>query len=708
MLHAESDHHTLLLPERTLGENAAKPQFWEINTPGQDLGRAWHGTAVRRIGKRVINFVAESASYDAGYNVFKDENLPAENYPSEIFNGVHSRPAAIRRMNDYDQRQRDLTAQSQRPVMNFILHLGGFALDGAALSPIPIIGGLGHRLGTTLASGVENSILSGMVRCSTAAMLDTAEVELARIMADDYETLGENAESIALNVALAGLLGSAIGGLGGKVRSKAKADFADTILEGAEKFKKDVETATSLEGSEPRFPAGEIPTAADVVGDFSHLENDKSVVAQEFLRKVAVSDVVRASTSSCPVTRNFAMAVADSRSLRVGDAATIQAAELVIRTDSNRVINRVGKVIKNSLRKCRRDNRPEFSKIGESDFYGEISDALANGDISSNPYAEECARSLRPEIDKMWELWKEADLGGRRKHHMEVHGARVAELERELKKLEKAKLKETDANGYKRWERKVANSQEKLQRARAELERVTRGELTDREWGRISNDPSYITRIWDVRAISERTLGTVIPNLIKFFGSKKFREGMHDDLRSLGLFVDCTFSESTGRMADAYLDPTLSSRLARGARGLSNFSHKWTGAEAVLGAVHHVAAHSLCLHIGNLVGKIKLGEALTKDELHFCNISRLTPERLKTIGQQIEKFGISEDGLKLWNLEDWTDPVAKKDAIYAVNQMLDLCASNPSFEPPKFRPIGKISRLHGFPPRPMANWQKIC
>jgi hypothetical protein len=879
----ESDRHVLLSPERTLGENAAKPQFGDVNTPGQDLGRAWRGTAVRRIGKRVINFVAEAATYDAGYNVFMDEGLPLESYPSEIFDGVHSRPAAIRRMNDYDQRQRDLTAQSQRPVMNFILHLGGFALDGAALSPIPIIGGLGHRLGTTLARGVENSILSGMVRCSTAAMLDTTEVELARTLADDYETLGENADSMAANVALAGLLGGAIGGLGGKVRSKAKSDFTDTILEGTEKFKKDVETATSLEDGEPQFPAGEIPTVADVIGDFQ--ENDQSVVAQEFLRKVAISDVVRASTSPCPVTRNFAMAVADSRSLRAGEAATIQAAELVIRTDSNRVINRTEKIIRDSLRKCRRDNRPEFSKIGESDFHGEISDALANGDISSNPYAEECARALRPEIDKMWELWKEADLGGRRKHHMEVHGARVAELEKELEKLEKAKS--TDANA--RREQKMENRREKLQKARAELERVTRGELTDKEWGRVSNDPAYITRVWDIRAIGERTLefvdriakwlvtrekisredaqtvayhvkdtilgnsyertqpiihlpqvrglerarvldipssevrdflvrdphvqfrrmvntiypdhhlkmrlgtlgteeaekamgewyngeiaggrmnsgdaqknlqrdvrsvrdllarirhmsalsgdalwqsrhiqnlssasrsvasaimlgalpstalydigtinmtlgfkrtlGTVIPNLIKFFGSKKFREGMSGDLRSLGLFVDCTFSESTGRLADAYLDPTLSSRLARGARKLSNFSHKWSGAEAVLGAVHHVAAHSLCLHIGTLAEKIKLGEALGKDELHFCNIARLTPERLKAIGGQIEKFGTNEDGLKLWNLEDWTDPAAKKDAIYAVNQMLDLCVLNPGFETPKFGPIGEI------------------
>jgi hypothetical protein len=174
------------------------------------------------------------------------------------------------------------------------------------------------------------------------------------------------------------------------------------------------------------------------------------------------------------------------------------------------------------------------------------------------------------------------------------------------------------------------------------------------------------TALYDIATINmtmgfKRTLGTVIPNLIKFFGSRKFRGGIEDDLRSLGLFVDCTFAESTGRMAEAYVDPTLSSRLALSARKLSNFSHKFSGAEAILGAVHHVAAHSLCLHIGGLAELVDVGATLSKDEAHFLNIARLSKERLKAIHWQIKKFGTDEDGLKLWNLEDWADPLAPKN-----------------------------------------------
>jgi hypothetical protein len=203
------------------------------------------------------------------------------------------------------------------------------------------------------------------------------------------------------------------------------------------------------------------------------------------------------------------------------------------------------------------------------------------------------------------------------------------------------------------------------------------------------------TALYDIATINmtmgfKRTLGTVLPNLIKFFGSRKFRGGIEDDLRSLGLFVDCTFAESTGRMAEAYVDPTLSSRLALSARKLSNFSHKFSGAEAILGAVHHVAAHSLCLHIGGLAKLVDVGATLSKDEAHFLNIARLSKERLKAIHGQIKKFGTDEDGLKLWNLEDWADPLAKKDAIYAVNQMLDLCVLNPGFETPRVGPIGEV------------------
>jgi hypothetical protein len=122
-------------------------------------------------------------------------------------------------------------------------------------------------------------------------------------------------------------------------------------------------------------------TAADVIGDYSHLENEPSAVAQEFIRKVALS-------SPCPIARNLAVNMADSRSLRVGEAAHIQSAEVEIGTNSNRV----GTILTDGLTKCRQDKRPEFSKINEDDFGITVSDDLTNGDISTNPYAQECAR----------------------------------------------------------------------------------------------------------------------------------------------------------------------------------------------------------------------------------------------------------------------------------------------------------------------------
>jgi hypothetical protein len=203
------------------------------------------------------------------------------------------------------------------------------------------------------------------------------------------------------------------------------------------------------------------------------------------------------------------------------------------------------------------------------------------------------------------------------------------------------------------------------------------------------------TALYDIGTINltmgfKRTLGTIIPNLIKFFTGKKFHESVAGDLRSLGLFVDCTFSETTGRLADAYQDPTMASRLAKGARKLSNWAHKWSGAEAILGAVHHVAAHGLCLHIWELAEKTQAGKALTRAETHFLNLARISSGRLHAIGEQIRAHGSQEDGLRLFNLEEWDNSAAKRSAIYAVNQMLDLCVLNPGFETPQFGPVGEV------------------
>jgi hypothetical protein len=181
-----------------------------------------------------------------------------------------------------------------------------------------------------------------------------------------------------------------------------------------------------------------------------------------------------------------------------------------------------------------------------------------------------------------------------------------------------------------------------------------------------------------------------IPNLIRYFIDKEWRIGIEADLRSLGLFVDCCTAETTGRLADAYGDPTLGSRIERVGKKLSNFSHKFSGAEAVLGAVHHVAAHCITLDIWRLAEKLSGGGALALDELQNLNIARLDESRLKKIGAQIREFGLKDSGLKRLNLEDWTDATARRDAIYAVNQLLDIWVLNPGFEAPTFGPMGKL------------------
>jgi hypothetical protein len=158
-------------------------------------------------------------------------------------------------------------------------------------------------------------------------------------------------------------------------------------------------------------------------------------------------------------------------------------------------------------------------------------------------------------------------------------------------------------------------------------------------------------------------------------------------------------------MADADLDPTLSSQLARSTRKLSHFSHKWSMTEAVLAVVHHVAVHSLCLPIGKLAEGAELGVAFTKDEARFLSTAQLHPEGLKSIHGLIKKCGTAAGGLKLWNLENWTDPVAQQDAISAVNQMLNQCVLNPRFETPRFGRIDAMRPSNGacFPRR--RNWR---
>jgi hypothetical protein len=60
-------------------------------------------------------------------------------------------------------------------------------------------------------------------------MLDVGEVELARTLASNYETLGENAAGIAANVALAGLIGGLAGGVRTFRGARKEARIADLM-----------------------------------------------------------------------------------------------------------------------------------------------------------------------------------------------------------------------------------------------------------------------------------------------------------------------------------------------------------------------------------------------------------------------------------------------------------------------------------------------
>jgi hypothetical protein len=184
---------------------------------------------------------------------------------------------------------------------------------------------------------------------------------------------------------------------------------------------------------EPRRPLqpDEIPTVEDVVGKIPK-DTGPSVVCQNFLRKVGLSSVVKASTSPCPITRNLAMNLADSRSLRVGPDANLRGVEIIIRSEINRLTNSVDSILAKTWKKVRQDKRPEFSKIREQEFFDAIGIAHWNKDISSNPYVQEAAQALRPIVDEMLKLWKEGDLGNRRAARLEHYEKEIAKWEGEV------------------------------------------------------------------------------------------------------------------------------------------------------------------------------------------------------------------------------------------------------------------------------------
>ncbi|MDR2664370.1 MAG: hypothetical protein LBB14_02490 [Puniceicoccales bacterium] len=221
------ESHLLLYPERTIEENEQNDIYRGRTTLGEDFGRAIRGTAIWRVAKKVavdpimdpIRRGLEDPDPDFNWRDFAERY--SYRYPEEIFRDSSSERQALEKMKDYDGWRRDQEAQSAHPVMNMIFYMGAFGADAAALKYVPFIGGLGGRLGGALGRTIAasrigattaGSILTDAVACSTAFMLETNEIELARTLASDYETLGENAESITINVLLAGLLSGVPGG----------------------------------------------------------------------------------------------------------------------------------------------------------------------------------------------------------------------------------------------------------------------------------------------------------------------------------------------------------------------------------------------------------------------------------------------------------------------------------------------------------------
>ncbi|MDR3117598.1 MAG: hypothetical protein LBT98_03440 [Puniceicoccales bacterium] len=484
--------HLLIWPERTLERNERNDVYREQTTFAEDVGRAMRDTAIYRIGKRFvvdpIHRIVERDDSDPDFDWRVFAERYSYRYPEEIFRSANGKRQALRHMADYDRWLRDRTAQSRHPVMNALLNFGGFLVDLTALHAIPFIGGLGHRIQNALGMKIAgkmgaayaDSILADVIPCATAFMMDTGAIELARTLASDRETLGDNAMAISANVALAGLLGGVHGAVGKyrAIRNRARTQKVAEKLdekglhfdrqpseEEMEKFLRDIEAATSTK-EESRRPLGpdDIPTLDDVVGKIP-AEAGQSVVVQSFIRKIAFSSIVKASTSPCPITRRIAMHLADSRSLRVGPDANLRGVEIQIRSETNRLTNTVETALGKAWEKVRQDKRPEFSKINEQEFFDSIGTALWNGDTSANPYAAEVAKELRPTVDKMLELWKKADLGDRKSHFEEKFSTEAAKWENEVAELRKKMTEKPDP----RVEKQLDERLKRLQKIRKTL-----------------------------------------------------------------------------------------------------------------------------------------------------------------------------------------------------------------------------------------------
>ncbi|MDR2030202.1 MAG: hypothetical protein LBP65_01910 [Puniceicoccales bacterium] len=1038
----------------------------------EDMGRAIRSTWMYQLGSGIVGKVYDYAADidDGDYDWKEFSERYAGRYPEKIFQNASSAHSAQRAMVAYDQEQQDRMAQSAHPVTNFFLNGLSLGLEMGALSaigsPIPFVGGLTNRLAMGAARPFANSILKGVVQSSTALALNTAEVDLARILSSEFDSLGESAGDIPAHMALAGLVGGAVGGA-----SAAWRGWKAGLFRGSDPVRR-VELAASLEEKldpEPPKP-GEVPTVEHVVGLIPK-ENLESAPLQNFIHRIGVSHVVRASTAPCPVTRWVAMNLADSRGLRSDGEKLIQAVEIPIRTARARTLNGVSRALEETFAKQREDRRPELNKISREEFHKSITDCLIGGGESPNPYVKEASGRLRGILNEFTGLYKEADLANRRRDltaqaeleekvlsdelaNLEKVGERYAEegitarakaatdaemrrierlgalrdwdrivqssfdesirenvafhdavdnsfaffvegrvrtedaleklgeltwkdvkldvemrlrekgllgtsgerksfdriastygkiyrqmaadeervddrsgaewkrIEKELNRLEGAgervlsALDREFSKEANRWIRTHQNLRErftgrersrsqkygerlerlrmKLAEKRHTLERLRRGDLTDGEWGIL---PNYVPRIWDVQAIATRTpefvkriqdwlvrvdalpekspgptgpdaysialntknkilgnsyqrtelnltykiqrrgmelereldiptvevldfvvrdplvifdrlsktiipdhaikmrLGTLstepfekeitkwydgqvlegkmepkvaqghirkdvdalrglmarirnmsalsgealwrnptlkaglgvsrsvtsaimlgalpatalqdfisigltsgfgrffvsaAPRFIRFLASKSFRSASKKDLHAFGVFVDCMVNKNAGRTSGDSLDPTLMSRMERFGERMRAFSYRYSGAEAVLEAIHDVAVPTAVLDLWNISKKIRRGKGLSVHDRHLLNFARLDEGKLLKIAEQIEAFGSEDAGMVQFNLDDWTDGEARENIIYATNNLLDMYILNPGHETPVFGPLGNL------------------
>jgi hypothetical protein len=307
--------------------------FWE------DTWRNVRNTALYQVPAAVVgglgNWLAEGYFHDADYDWRKDARIPTYRYPEEIFENVRSWEMAVDAMRRYDAWVRDRSARAAHPVASLLTGLGAGAADFMVLRQIPLIGGLGHRLGFVAREAVEGlpawvaaretvgaakeaarvaakeavrgaakeaaevarkvprhpSILSHVIEGSTAAALDVGILELAKTFASEYETFGENIGSIGANV----LLGAALGGAFSYVGARRSGTFTKSLK------------SSAVTGIKKKTAAGNVtvPGGTDLSGIGEMLDRESKATStrmENLLREPEVSAAEKWPGGEAPKT----------------------------------------------------------------------------------------------------------------------------------------------------------------------------------------------------------------------------------------------------------------------------------------------------------------------------------------------------------------------------------------------------------------------